>query len=71
MKAVTVLRIFAGFFLLVALVLLVLHFICQYSIFWFSIPIACAAILNLIASIQYLKIQKNEQRNTYEDHQND
>ena len=71
MKAVTVLRLFGGLSLLAALVLLVLHFISQFSIFWFSIPIACAAILNLIASIQYLKIQKNKQRNANEDHQND
>lgn len=71
MKLVTVLRILAGLFLVIALILFLLHFICQYSIFWFSVAIAFASVLNLIASIKFLKIKKREeQRTAYKDNQN-
>lgn len=59
MKQVIVLRILSGLFLIIAVILFILHFTCQYDIFWFSVPIACATVLNLIASIKFLKMQKN------------
>ena len=71
MRMVTVLRILAGLFLIIALILFVLHFICQYSIFWFSVAIAFSSVLILIASIKFLKIKKSEeQRTAYKENQN-
>ena len=58
MKLVAYLRIFSGLFLLASLVLFLLHFTCQYSILWFSVAVACASVLNLIASIRLLIIKK-------------
>ena len=71
MRLVTVLRILAGLFLVIALILFLLHFACQYSIFWFSVAIAFASVLNLMASIKFLIIKKREEQGTSnKDYQN-
>lgn len=74
MKSVIILESLAGLSLLVALVFFVLHFTCQWDAFWFSVPIACAAVLSLISSVQYLKIKKRgesrENSMAHEDTQN-
>lgn len=64
MRSVIVLRALAGLLLAIALVLFVLHFICQFNIFWFSVAIAFATVLNLIASILFLTIKKREEQRT-------
>lgn len=64
MKQVIVLRILSGLFLIIAVILFILYFTCQYNIFWFSVPIACATVLNLIASIKFLNMQKKNKEKT-------
>lgn len=48
--------------LVCAIVLLVLHFVIKIDIFWFSIPLACSAIINLILGSYnlYIKNKKNK-----------
>jgi len=57
MRLITVLRVLAGIFLLVALILFLLYFTNQCNIFWASVAIVFASVLNLIASIKFLKIK--------------
>lgn len=45
--------------LLCAVILLILHFAIGLDIFWFSIPLACSAVLNVIYGVYALKIKKN------------
>ena len=52
------LRILSAVMLLVAVILFVLHFVIDLSIFWFSIPLSVGIVANLIASIIYLKKKK-------------
>ena len=52
--------------LVCAFVLLILHFVIKIDSFWFSIPLACSAIINLILGSYnlYLKRRKNK-KNKY------
>ena len=44
--------------LIIAIVLLVLHFVIGIDIFWYTLPLACAIITNLILGIYNLKRKK-------------
>ena len=49
-----ILLIISAFFLACALILFVLHFAINIDIFWFSIPLACSSVINLIVGIYNL-----------------
>ena len=55
-----VLLIISAVFLVCALILFVLHFVINIDIFWFSIPVTCSAVINLIVGIHNLHT-KNKQ----------
>lgn len=49
-----ILLIISTIFLVCALILFVLHVVINIDIFWFSVPLACSSVINLIAGIYKL-----------------
>ncbi len=51
---VVILLIASAVLLICAIVLFILHFTIGIDIFWFSVPLCCSSIINLIAGIYNL-----------------
>lgn len=53
-------RVLSVIMLILTAILMICHFVLEFSAFWFSIPLAVSIVTNLVASILYIKVKNKK-----------